>query len=251
MTGIGTESVLAAFVIFCRIGGCLMLMAGISSPRIPMQARLYLAVGISLAIAPMLIGSITPVIPGNDPLGLLKIIGSELAIGGFIGILARMFFLALETLANAIAMIGGYGSLPGMPIDGFEPMPSMTTIITLTATLLLFVTDQHIEILRAVMNSYSVLPVSGGFDSQSALIQITDTLGVAFMLALRIASPFIIYGVVINLATGILNKLVPSIPVYFIAMPFVIMGGLFLWYFTSSEFMRVFIRGFTVWLANA
>lgn len=251
MTGIGSETVLAVFVIFCRIGGCLMLMAGFSSQRIPIQARLYLAIGISLAISPMLLGTITPALPGDEPAALLKIIGSELAIGAFIGLLARLFFLALETLANAIAMIAGYGSLPGMPIDGSEPLPSMTTIITLTATLLLFVTDQHIEILRAVTGSYSVLPVTGGFDSQSALIQIADTLGIAFMLALRIASPFIIYGIIVNLATGILNKLVPQIPVYFIAMPFVIMGGLFLWYFTSSEFMLVFIRAFTVWLANA
>ncbi len=251
MTGIGSESVLAAFVIFCRIGGCLMLMAGLSSQRIPMQIRLFLAVGISLAIAPMLIATITPVLPGNDPAGLLRLIGSELAVGVFIGLMARLFFLALEAAANAIAMVAGYGSLISSPIDGTEPMPAMASMIMMTATLLLFVTDQHIEILRAVMNSYSVLPVSGRFDSQSALVQITDTLGVAFMLALRIASPFIIYGIVINLATGILNKLVPSIPVYFIAMPFVILGGLFLWYFTSSEFMRVFIRGFTVWLANA
>jgi flagellar biosynthetic protein FliR len=251
MTGIGSDTILAVFVIFCRIGGCLMLMAGISSSRIPMQARLYLGIGISLAVSPLLLGKVMPHIPGDQPIPLLEIISSELLLGGLIGLLGRLFFLAFETLANAVAMIAGYGSMPGAPIDSNEPLPSMTTMITLTATLLLFVTDQHIEIIRALISSYTVLPVSGRFDSQSALIRIADTLGIAFMLALRIASPFIIYGIIINLATGILNKMVPAIPVYFISMPFVIFGGLFLWYFTSTEFMLVFIRGFTNWLANS
>jgi flagellar biosynthetic protein FliR len=251
MTGIGSDTILAVFVIFCRIGGCLMLMAGISSSRIPMQARLYLGIGITLAVAPMLLGKIQPLVPGNQPIPLIEMIAAELLTGALIGFLGRLFFLAFETLANAVAMIAGYGSMPGTPIDSNEPLPSMTTMITLTATLLLFVTNQHIEIIRALMNSYSVLPVSGRFDTQSALIQIADTLGIAFMLALRIASPFIIYGIIINLATGILNKMVPQIPVYFISMPFVIFGGLFLWYFTSTEFMLLFIRGFTSWLANA
>ena len=45
------------------------------------------------------------------------------------------------------------------------------------------------------------------------------------MLALRIASPFIIYSVIVNLAIGLTNKLTPTIPVYFISLPFVLFGG--------------------------
>ena len=44
MTLIGPQALLATFLIFCRVGTCLMLMPGFSSPRVPMRVRLFLAV---------------------------------------------------------------------------------------------------------------------------------------------------------------------------------------------------------------
>ena len=41
----------------------------------------------------------------------------------------------------------------------------------------------------------------------------------AFILALQISSPFIVYALIINLMVGIANKLIPQIPVYFISRP--------------------------------
>ena len=43
MTEAASAAVLAAFVVFCRIGACIMLMPGLSSPRIPVRARLFVA----------------------------------------------------------------------------------------------------------------------------------------------------------------------------------------------------------------
>ena len=40
------------------------------------------------------------------------------------------------------------------------------------------------------------------------------------------------------------------IPVYFISLPFVIAGGLFVLYFTIGEFLGVFVESFSLWLAN-
>ena len=45
---------LLVFLLFCRIGGCLMLMPGFSSARVPPQVRLFIALAVTLALAPML-----------------------------------------------------------------------------------------------------------------------------------------------------------------------------------------------------
>jgi flagellar biosynthetic protein FliR len=248
VTGIGAGTVLTVFVIFCRVGGCLMLMAGISSGRVPMQVRLFLALALTLAIAPLVMDTVTPAIPDDQPLTVLRVAGFETLLGTLIGLIGRLFFLALQTLGHAMAMVAGF-SMPGAPVEDTEALPSMTTLIMLTATLLFFITDQHALVLRTVVRSYSVLPV-GVYDPQAGLIQMTDTLAVAFTLALRLASPFIIYGLAINMTLGILNKLTPSIPVYFISMPFVLAGGLMLLYLTSTEFQLLFSTGLTDWLAS-
>ena len=74
--------------------------------------------------------------------------------------MGRVFFLALQFMATAAAMYIGLGNMPGPPIEDAEPLPAFATLITLTATLLFFLTDQHWEVLRALLASYSALPVT-------------------------------------------------------------------------------------------
>ena len=47
-----------------------------------------------------------------------------------------------------------------------------------------------------------------------------------------------------NLAIGLLNKLTPQIPIYFISLPFVITGGLILTYFGITTFLSLMADGF-------
>lgn len=248
MNAIGSDAVLSAFVLFCRIGACLLLMPGFSSPRVPVMVRLFLCVAITLALAPFLGPPIEKLVAGIAPLALMRLIVSELLIGGMIGFMGRIFFAALETLGTAIAMHMGLANALGAPIDESEPLPSIATLLTLLATTLLFVTDQHWEVLRGLVASYRALPVAAGFGAQFGLIQVADCLSKAFFLALRIAAPFILFALVVNLAVGLANKLTPQIQVYFISMPFAVAGGLFLLYFTFKQILELFMAGFSAWL---
>ncbi len=246
---IGPDTVLLAFVLFCRIGGCLMLMPGFSSSRIPMQVRLFLAVAITLALAPLLVPILQKALPDLSPQRQLALLVSETMIGALVGLMGRLFFMALQFMATAAAMFIGFGTMPGAPIEDTEPAPAFATIVTLTATVLFFLTEQHWEVLRALLSSYSALPVSEFIAIEFSLGKLVDALSSAFLLALQISSPFIVYALIINLTVGIANKLVPQIPVYFISLPFVLAGGLIMLYFTIGETLRLFITGFMAWLA--
>ena len=46
-----TDSVLATFIVFCRIGACLMLVPGFSSVNIPAQIRLFVAIVSTLSVS--------------------------------------------------------------------------------------------------------------------------------------------------------------------------------------------------------
>jgi flagellar biosynthetic protein FliR len=247
---IGPDTILYVFFLFCRIGGCMMLMPGISSTRIPMQVRLFIAIAVTLALTPLLLPTMAKALPDPAPVGALLMVVSETAIGGLIGVMARIFFLALQFMATAAAMYVGYGNMSGAPIEDPDPQPSFAILITLTATLLLFLTDQHWEILRALVASYSALPIGQPVATQFSVIKLADVTSNAFILGLQISAPFLVYSLIVNLMVGIANKLTPQIPVYFISIPFVLAGGLFTHYFTVGEFLRVFITGFTAWLAT-
>lgn len=250
MTFPGPETVLGTFVVFCRIGAALMLMPGISSSRVPPRVRLFLAIGVTLALTPLLLPAVLPSLAAAAaPAGLVRLIGSETLIGILIGFLARLFFLMLQGMASVAAMASGYGTMAGVPLEGTEPVPAFASLITLSAAVLIFAMELHWEILRGLAASYAVLPPREGFGAQFGLIQVADRLSEALFLTMRISSPFIVYAVVVNLATGIANKLTPQIPIYFIALPFVMAGGLFLLYFTLHDFLRLFMAGFADWIS--
>ncbi len=242
--------VLAAFLVFSRIGACLLLVPGFSSPRIPVQVRLFVALGLSLALTPLLLDVLRPLTDQATPLDLLKTMSSELLVGAMIGLLARFYFVALETIAMAMAMAVGLSSNLGAPVNEEEPLPALSTLLTLAATLLLFVTDQHLVLFRALAGSYSAMPVQAGFAPQAALIQLVNSASASFMLALRVGSPFLIFSVILNLAVGLTNRLVPTVQIYFLASPFLLIGGLLLLTLTVRSFLQVFMTGFSHFLAN-
>lgn len=247
MTFLGPESVLGVFVLFCRIGATMMLMPGISSAQIPAQVRLFLAVAVSLALAPLLLGAVRPVIADARPAGLLWLIAGELLIGLMIGLLARAFFIALQALASALAAAIGFSGIPGSQIDATEPVPALVSLITVSAVVLMFQTDLHWEVLRGLAASYTVLPPASAFQARFGLVQIADQLSETFLVALRISSPFLVYAVVVNFAVGITNKLIPQISVYFVSIPIVLTGGLIVLYLNIDEFLRLFTLEFQRW----
>jgi flagellar biosynthetic protein FliR len=235
--------VLAAFLAFCRVGGCFMLMPGLSSARVPLQIRLFVAIAATGALLLHLWDRIAP-FASRDPAVLVGLIASESLIGVLSGLMARIYTLALQFMASGIATLIGFGGVGGTGIEENEPEGALASIISFSALMLLFVFDFHHDIVRALVMSYDVAPISAVFNAQGALVDVTDTLSESFMLIVRLGSPFIAYAILVNLGIGLVNKLVPQIPVYFISLPFVIAGGLIIVYFAVPTLLSLFADSF-------
>jgi flagellar biosynthesis protein FliR len=247
LTASVSTSVLAIFFVFCRVGTCMMVAPGLSRSNIPTQVRLFLALNVTLMLSPLLEAAVRP-LEGASTSAIIRLIWSELLVGLVIGLTARIFFSALETMATVIASAIGL-SLPGTVDDG-EHVPALVPLITLTATVLFFMTGQHWELLRGLVSSYRIWLPAVGITGENSVAQLVEHLSQAFTLALRVASPFVIYAILVNLAVGLANKLTPSIPVYFISLPFVLFGGLLLLYLGSAEIVLQFNIAFATWLAG-
>lgn len=225
-----------------------MLMPGFSSPRVPMQVRLFIAIAVTLALTPLLLPGLDSVLSEPATANMLALIVAETLTGAFIGLLGRIFFLALQFMAAALATFIGFSGLPEMSVEDNEPNPAIAGLITLSAAALFFAADLHWEVLRGLVQSYAVLPIRAPIQAGAGLERLADATSDAFFLALQVSSPFVVYSLVINLTFGIINKLTPQIPVYFISLPFVIAGGLLLLTFSIGEFLTLFIDGVTGWL---
>lgn len=248
MTAELSDIVFSLFLIFCRIGTCLLLMPGFSSSRVPLQVRLFLAFAVSLALSPAFLPVLQPLVAASGDNARLSLMVTEILNGLFIGLLGRTFMIALQFAGYVIANSIGMGQAMGVPIDEQSPTPAIASLVTLTATTLIFVLNLHAEIARALVASYSAMPASAGFSVRGSLVNIADNLDEAFLLCLRISSPFVLYGVIVNFAIGLANKLTPTIPIYFISLPFVLAGGLVLFGYVISDFLVLFMQDFEQWV---
>jgi flagellar biosynthetic protein FliR len=245
---IGPKLVFAVLLLFCRIGCCLMIAPGVGNTQIPSQIRLFVAIGATLALSPMLIDQAH--IGELDPIPMAKLIVSELLTGGVIGVLARLFFSALETLAFAASSLLQLSNPFGVEMEQGQSLPPLSTLLTLGATTMIFVADFHWQIVIALVDSYHAVPFGSVFDARRSLVELGEVLAQAFLVAARIASPFFLYSIIVNFAMALINRVTPQIAIFFIAPPFVVSGGILLLYFTIRGQIGEFMAAFSGWLGS-
>lgn len=249
MIDVGPDTIVSTFAIFCRVGACLMVAPGFSNSQVPVRVRLYLAIAVSLALAPMLMADVKPLVADAAVPALLGVFFGELARGLLIGLIVRLLFMALQVITVAMTQLIGLSAMPGAALPE-EQAPALANLFSITAAALMFIVGLHAQLVRGLVDSYAALPPGAGFAVKPALADIADKGGAALLAALRIGAPFIAYSVLVNFAVGVTNKLVPQIPVFFIAVPFVMMGGLFLLLFSLHDILSYFVATLDSWLTG-
>lgn len=237
-------AVLAAFAAFCRIGGCMMALPGFASGRIPSTFRLFVAVAVSLALLPLLWDEIYPRTSTAAQATYFGIIATETLIGSVFGLIARFYVLGLQFAGAVLSSSMSFNAPGGQDVLEDTQDNALTTMLSFGGLLVLFILDFHHIVFRALLDSYGSIPFGSGMDPQRMLITLTDTLRATWMIMLRLSSPFILYGLMFNFGVGLVNKLAPQVPVFFISLPFALTGGLFLMYISVAAIIRQFADGF-------
>jgi flagellar biosynthetic protein FliR len=230
------------FLVFVRMGATFAVLPGFAEAFVTMRFRLMLAGATCIIIAPV-VGPALPEQPVS-PLALFLLIAVETGIGLFIGFTAR---LTLASIQTAGMIIGLQTSLANA--FAYDPATAQQGAVTSAwlgsiALVLVFVTDLHHLMLRAMVDSYvlfppgATLPVGDFADSTARLV------AASFQLGIRIAGPFLAFGFIFFLALGLLARLMPQVQVFFVAMPLQIMIGFIVLAIALTIGMTTFVAEF-------
>jgi flagellar biosynthetic protein FliR len=112
------------------------------------------------------------------------------------------------------------------------------------ATLLLFVTNMHHLLIEAMVESYmlfqpGIIPNFGDMTHMMAR-QISDT----FFLGVQLSTPFIVVSLAYYMGLGVLTRLSPQIPIFFVAMPLQIILSTVILSLAIGGMMTVYLRNF-------
>ena len=101
--------------------------------------------------------------------------------------------------------------------------------------LLLMVTDMHHFILRAMVDSYRVIPVNGQvFDWDSLLTSMVMFMTDMFVIAFRIMLPIFVCIMILNCILGIMAKVAPQMNMFAVGMQMKVLVGLLVLFLTIS-----------------
>jgi flagellar biosynthetic protein FliR len=145
-------TILALFLAFCRMGGCIMVLPGFGSSRVPTNLRLLLAVAVSIAVLPLLWDVIYPraASPGATYIGLIV---SETLIGIVYGLIARLYTLGMQFAGAILAMSIGFSAPGGSDVLEDTAENQITSMLMFAGLLLLFMMDFHHVVFRALVDS--------------------------------------------------------------------------------------------------
>lgn len=219
-----TTGVFAFILTFVRIGAAVTIMPGVGDSFTPANIRLYIALGLSLVLAPMVAPYLPSPVPTTAVLFVMIVI--EFIIGLFIGTVARILMAALDTAGMAISVSSGLGNA-----QLFNPATAgqgslVGAMLSVTGVVLLFATNLHHLLFFGLMESYEMFPVGTIPDTGSMAELLTRAVSASFMIGIQIAMPFMVVALLLYIGMGVLTRLMPQIQVFLLALPLQIMLAL-------------------------
>jgi flagellar biosynthesis protein FliR len=215
-----------AMLVLSRLGGAVMLLPGLGAPEVPATIRLALALTLTALVLPAVAPGLPP-LPGELP-ELLRLILVETAIGLWLGLLARLVELALAQAGQVVALMVGLASpLQTDPAFGAQGT-AMSRLFGLVAAVLVLSTGLYALPLRALAESYTLLPAGGALPLPTQVAVLAQAVADSLSLALRLAAPLVLAGVLGQFALGLLARLAPQVQIYIVAAPGQILAGLLL-----------------------
>ncbi len=230
-------------LVFARIGAAMSLLPGFSVAYVSVRIRLILALAIALVVVPVL----APTLPAPPPttIGLALLIGGEVSIGVFIAVIARIVVAALQIAGTLVAYFSALASALVQDPIADQQSSTLSGFLGTLGLVLIFVTDLHHLMLRAVVSSYTAFPPGASLPIGGFAAAITAAVADSMLLGLQLSAPFLIAGLVYNIGLGLLGRLMPQLPVFFFGLPLQISFQIWTMALTISGIMMVFLNRFS------
>jgi flagellar biosynthetic protein FliR len=216
--------VFAFILTFVRIGAAITIMPGVGDTFTPRNIRLYIALALSLVLSPVVADKLPNPVPQTSVLFVLIIM--EFIIGMFIGTIARVFMVALDTAGMVISLSSGLGNAQ-LFNPAFSTQGSLVgAFLSVTGMVMIFASNLHHLLFFGLVESYHLFPVGSIPDTGSMAEIMSRAIASSFLVGVQIAAPFLIVSMLIYIGMGVLTRLMPQIQVFLLALPLQILLSL-------------------------
>ncbi len=216
--------VYVAALVFARVGAIVMLIPGIGEAAVPPRIRLAFALVLAFVLFPLVSPTITAIPAAVS--GLAGAVIKEVLIGLMIGALLRLFLASLAVTGEAVSLQTTLSfSQTANPLQA-QPGTTIASFLALLGVTLFFATDLHHLFIGAIARSYTLFPPNRPVAVEEAGELATRTFSEAFLLGVQLAAPVIVFSIVLNVAAGLIGRMMPQFQIFFVTAPLTILVGL-------------------------
>jgi len=228
------------FLIFLRVGAIVMSIPIFKSKSIPVLFKFGLALAASIVLFPLLDITVFPVVTNL----LAFVVGAigEILLGITIGMAINLIFVGLQMAGQISGYQMGLALARVMDPSAGEQVPILAQFFQLFAFLIFLTINAHYWFLKALAESFQLVPPLGFKLSGSLIEQLIRIAGNMFVIAIQVGAPVIAALLLTSIAFGLIARTVPQMNVLFVAMPLKILIGLIFVGFSLpylSSFLKV------------
>lgn len=245
------ETFLSFLLTFMRVSIVLFFLPFYGGDAIPTSVKVSVSLMLTLALWPKL--AIAGASMPAHPFGLAVLLLGESVFGLVMGLTVHFIFAGLQTGGQVVGLQMGFSMLSfADPLSGAQ-VTATSQFLYMTALMVFLVLDGHLHLLRALTDSFTLVP-PGGFAHPERLTNTVIELSAGmFLLAVRIAAPIIAALLLVELCLALMGRAAPQMNLITFGFPIKIAVGFFflgLLFTVLANYMEDLVVGLGPMLRN-
>jgi flagellar biosynthetic protein FliR len=227
--------VLAFFLTLLRLGGLMAAMPGFGQTRVSLTVRIVMVAMLALVISPL---AGRPAVPVASVWDLAGIMVTELGTGVLMG-------LAVAWIVDMVAFAGqlmdaqmGFSFVQLLDPVSAHPVAISGSLLNQVTMILILVSGLHHQMIRALVESYRILPMGQAFSLNPQLV-VMD-MGRILEKGFQLAFPVLFVLFIVDFTAGLAGKFMPQLHLITLTFPLKIAVG--------TTVLGIVLREFGPWL---
>ena len=227
------DHVPAWLMVLFRLTGIFILAPVLGSKTIPRQVKVYIVVGLSFCVYPILLEPGRPsAVMINHIIDhgiyfwmLIVYVGLELAIGFAIGYLASLPLVGMQIGGHIMGQQMGMALAKDVNPESGAESAVVGEFFFMLALVIFIIMGGHHAMFATVVGSYDHVPL-GGFNQFGSLVTVmVGLLAATFELAVRISAPIVCLMFLLSFTLGFIARTVPQMNILSVGFAIRILAG--------------------------
>ncbi len=231
------REVIYFMLVLSRVAGIFAALPVFGGRQIPVRIKAVIVFMITLVCFPTLSVTI-PQVP-SDAFTLALLAFSEVMVGLTLAFITQIVFSAVEFSGQIIGMQMGLTMSSILdPTHGTQTQ-IMSVVQSLFATLMFLALNIHHLFIRAIIDSFKVIPIGGWRLSGELVNFLVIRTADIFIIGVRLAAPVMVALLLTTVALGVMARAFPQMNIFMISMPLNVGLGLMILGTTLTIFFHV------------